>query len=159
MDDGAGPDDDLAWDPPTGPPPPEPQPPPPAASAPEPPTPGWGRPPPEAVPAERGGAALAAGLFGALAGITLPPLLFWTAISLFVSFGLPDTGAAVAALVVAFGVPLLLFARVMGQLGRSSPRYDRARTALTIAASVSMGMWLFLAAVVGFVVVVLRSMS
>lgn len=143
MDDRGGQDDDLVWPRPRSQGQPDPQPD------------GRG----EAGRIDRGGAAVTAGLFGALAGITLPPLVFWVAFSILTWIGLPDTLTALIALALAFGLPLSLFRRVLGLLGRSSPRYDGARTALTIAASVAVGMWLLVATMGTLVIVVLRSMG
>lgn len=146
MDDRAGPEDELAWDPPSAPPPPEmPEPPP--------------MPVPEAEGLERGGVAMTAGLFGGLAGIALPPLLFWITFSVLFSFGAPDLVTAGGAFIVAFGVPALLFLWLITVLGRSSVRYKGSRTALTVAATVAMGMWLFLALIGTVMIVLLRSMA
>lgn len=146
MDDGAGPEDELAWAPPSGPPPPElPEPPPP--------------PVPEAEGLERGGAAIAAGLFGGLAGITLPPLLFWIAFSILFSLGAPDLATTIGAFLAAFAIPSLLFLWLISLFGRSSVRYRGSRTALAVAATVTMGMWLFLAVIAAIIIVVLRSMG
>ncbi len=146
MDEQAVPEDELAWDPPSPPPPPEmPEPPP--------------MPVPEAEGLQRGGAALTAGLLGGLAGITLPPLLFWITFSILFSFGASDLVTAIGAFLVAFGVPALLFIWAIAMLGRSSVRYKGSRTALTVAATVSMGMWLFLATLATISIVVLRGMA
>ncbi|MEL6983647.1 MAG: hypothetical protein AAFO29_14565, partial [Actinomycetota bacterium] len=113
----------------------------------------------EAGRIDRSTAAVTAGLFGALAGITLPPLLFWITFSILLAFGAPDLATALGALAVALGVPVLVFIQVMRMLKRSTPKFDGARTSLTIAASVSMGMWIFVAVLGGFMIVLLRSMA
>lgn len=154
MDDGAGPDDELAWAPPTGP-----------RHSDDPSDPDDSRlflrrsTRSEAGRADRSTAALTAGLFGGLAGVTLPPLLFWVTFSTLLAFGAADLVTTIGALVVAFGVPILVFVKVMGLLKRSTPRFDGARTALTVAASVSMGMWIFVVVLGGFLIVLLRSMG
>jgi hypothetical protein len=151
MDDGAGPEDDLAWAPPTGPREPD---------DPSDPSPWLLRSTrSEAGRLDRSTAALTAGLFGALAGITLPPLLFWITFSILNAFGAADLVTTIGALIVGFGVPILVFVKVMSMLKRSTPRFDGARTALTVAASVSMGMWVFVVVLGGFLLVLLRSMG
>lgn len=108
---------------------------------------------------ERGGAAAAALGFGLLAGLGLPPLLFWPSFGLARWVGLPDLVSVLVPLAIAFGVPIFLLLKVQGILRQSTPRYDGARSALTVAASVTLGMWLLVTLVAGLVIVALRSLA
>ena len=125
MEHGPGPDDELGWAPPS---PPQPQRP---AGPPEPPGPtgpagGVGR-PAETGRIDRGGAAVTAGLFGALAGVTLPLPLFWVTFSLLRTLGAPDVLTAFGALAVALGVPLVLFRQGHGPARTLDPPLRRGQ--------------------------------
>ncbi len=177
-----GADDELAWPPPQGPgDPPEPDRPP-ARPGPErpdprsegptraeppapwPPTP----PPPEYSLArarasgglfDRSGAALAALGFGLVAGIGLPPLIYWLGLSILLAIGVSDPVAAFGPLVPAFAVPITLLASVEGMLRRSAPRYDSARVTVAVTGAVTLGLWLVVAILGGLVLLLLSSIG
>ncbi len=108
---------------------------------------------------DRSGAAAAALGFGLVAGFGLPPLLFWPTFAIVRGVGAADLVSLLIPLIVAFAVPIALLVRVQGLLRRSTPRYDGARSALTVAASVTLGMWLLVALLGGLAIVALRSLA
>ena len=169
----SGPDDELAWPAPEGPgDPPDPVDRDPRRGGPtrdDPPAPWPPTPPPPDVslsqaratsgPFDRSGAALAALGFGLVAGIGLPPLIYWLGLSILLAIGVPDPVAAFGPMLPAFAVPILVLASIEGVLRRSTPRYDSARVTLAVTGAVTLGLWLVVAILGGLVLLLLSSLS
>ncbi|MEM9564677.1 MAG: hypothetical protein AAGA93_18795 [Actinomycetota bacterium] len=97
--------------------------------------------------------------FGLLAGLALPPLLFWPAFTIVRAFGLPDLLAVLVPLGIAFAVPIALLVQVRGILRRSTPRYERAAAILTTTMTVALALWALVTVLGALVILVLRSVA
>ncbi len=159
-------DDDLPpWAPPSGSPdqrqpgPPGPARPPADVVPPHPPAPSMIPVPPSPGRADPGAATAAALGFGLLAGLALPPLLFWPVFTIVRAIGLPDLLAVLVPLGVAFAVPIALLVQIRGMLRRSTPRHDRAASVLTTTTAVALALWMLVTVLGAVVILVLRSVA